>query len=118
MKSRLVSIAMTNPLQRGDSERSLQTKQEADLQMQVSDLHQDPVPGLCVILKDFHDHLTSLNNHSGIPVERVLRVYLIKHCEIPRQANLMWRIDILRHTHLTPSTRSLASLIFPLPSSN
>lgn len=117
MKSRLVSIAMTNPLERGDSVRSFQKKLEGDLQMLVSDSHQDPVPGLCVILKDFHDHLTSLNNHSSIPVERVEDVYSIKHCEIRCQANLLWHAGLLRQTYLTPSTRSLASLIFPLPSS-
>lgn len=39
--------------------------------MLVRDLQQDPVPGLCVILKDFHNRLASFNNHSGIPVERV-----------------------------------------------
>lgn len=61
-------------------DQSENKKQEADEQMQVSDLHQDPVPGLCVILKDFHDHLTSLNNHSGIPAERFLHVYRIQHC--------------------------------------
>lgn len=44
----------------------LNTKQE------VSNLHQDPVPGLCVVLKDFHDHLTSFHDHSGVPVERFL----------------------------------------------
>ncbi len=53
--------------------------------MQASDLHEDPVPGLCVILKDFHDHLTSLNNHGGIPVERFACVYPFKRCGIPRQ---------------------------------
>lgn len=47
-------------------------KQDVVLQMSVSDLHQDPVPGLCVVLKDFHDHLTSFHNYSGVPVERFL----------------------------------------------
>lgn len=49
------------------------------LRKMMSDLHQDPVPRLCVILKDFHDHLTSLNYQSGIPVGRVLHVYGMKH---------------------------------------
>lgn len=38
-------------------------------QREDADLHQDPVPGLCVILKDLHDHLSSFNDHCGIPIE-------------------------------------------------
>lgn len=40
-------------------------------QLSVSVLHQDPVPGLGVVLEDLHDGLTSLDDHGGVPVERV-----------------------------------------------
>lgn len=64
------------------------TKDTAGKRLQLSDLQDDPVPGLCVILKDFHDDLTSFYNHSGIPVERILCVYAFKQYGTPRQVRL------------------------------
>lgn len=77
-------------------------------------LHQDPVPRLCVILKDFHDHLTSLNYQSGIPVGRVLRVYGMMHWGIPCQLqyySLTYSLDsiheILGISHFSTSVVKL-----------
>lgn len=68
-------MAITNPLKRkhrvrvgaATPKQSVKTRCENE---DVLNLQQDPVPRLCVVLKYFHHHLTSLNNHGGIPVER------------------------------------------------
>lgn len=47
-----------------------QLKKEETRTLNEKNSQDDPGPGVGVILKDFHDRLTSLDNNSGIPKNR------------------------------------------------
>lgn len=77
MNSKLVTMAMTSPLERANKDRVrkqhvrfLISRREGRTAGEKNS-HEDPVPGLRVVFKDLHDGLTSFNDHRRVSVERL-----------------------------------------------